>query len=83
MRELLREGSHGIRDRLTALELTTYVRNDRGRHVPEAEAFSDLLMAYMGAQLVAKQTPLRPYKRRASGPAASYAPAPRRRRTGY
>ncbi len=52
--ELLREGTHGLRCRQTALELTTYIRDERsGAGRPDDEAFSDLLMAYMIAQLVA------------------------------
>lgn len=60
---LLREGSHGIRSLPLALEFTTYVVDDRGRHVPDAEAFADRLMAWQIAQAVADEKHLRPDKK--------------------
>lgn len=66
-RELLREGTHGIRSALLARELTTYVRRPDGRTGPEDGAFSDLLMAYMIAQQVAREKPLRAPTRRVTG----------------
>jgi hypothetical protein len=58
MAELLRQGTHGIRDMDTALELTTYVRDERGRTGPEAEQYADLLMSYMIAQELRRLIPL-------------------------
>jgi hypothetical protein len=68
MREMLREGTHGIRSRALALELTTYVRLSDGSHGPDAEAFSDRLMAYMQAQRLRVELPLRPVHK----PGANY-----------
>jgi hypothetical protein len=42
-----------------AHELTTYVVKPNGKHEPDDEAYSDLLMAYMQAQQVASETRLR------------------------
>jgi hypothetical protein len=64
MTELLREGTHGIRSLLLADELTTYIRDANGKSRPDTDAFSDLLMAYMGAQFIAQQVPPRPEKKR-------------------
>lgn len=52
VKELLREGSHGIRSLTLANELRTYVRSQSGKTGPEAGAFSDLLMAYAIGQYV-------------------------------
>jgi hypothetical protein len=60
MRAMLREGTHGIRSKLLALELTTYVKLTDGSHGPDAEAFSDRLMAYMQGQQLRQEIPLRP-----------------------
>lgn len=59
-RALLREGNHGIRSRMLGLEFTTYVRLSDGSHGPDAEAFSDLLMAWMQAQQLRMEIPLKP-----------------------
>lgn len=59
MAELLREGTHGIRSPGLALELTTYVKDERGRHGPDEESFSDRLLAYMQAQEIRRLKPLR------------------------
>jgi hypothetical protein len=56
---MLREGTHGIRSFSLAHELTTYVVKPNGKHEPDDEAYSDLLMAYMQAQQVASETRLR------------------------
>jgi hypothetical protein len=58
--ELLREGTHGIRSKRLALQLTTYILDNKGRARPDDEAFADLLTAYMQGQEVARQTRLRP-----------------------
>lgn len=58
MAALLREGTHGIRDMDTALELTTYIRDDRGRTGPEKEQYADLLMALMIAHELRRLVPL-------------------------
>jgi len=60
MHELLRQGVDGVRSRLLALEMTTYVRDDRGNHGPDEDAFDDLLMAYLIAHEVKREKPIRP-----------------------
>ncbi|WCB94503.1 hypothetical protein DSM104299_03240 [Baekduia alba] len=59
-REELREGSHGIRSRALALEFTTYVKLPDGSHGPDAEAFSDRLMAWMQAKQLRGEIAVRP-----------------------
>jgi len=59
-RELLREGTHGVRSHMLALEMRHYVRDARGRTGPEPGKFSDLLMAWMVAQQVAHEVRPRP-----------------------
>ena len=59
MAEMIRDGSHGIRSRVLALELTTYIKDSRGRTRPEKGKFSDLLMAYSIAQMVADIQPIK------------------------
>jgi hypothetical protein len=80
MKELLREGTHGIRSAVLAHELTTYVRDSRGRSGAEAEEFDDLLMAYMIAQHIAQEQPPRPDRRERDGATAW---TPRNPVTGY
>jgi hypothetical protein len=60
LREMLREGTHGMRDLQTALELNTYVVDDKGRQGADKSAHDDLLSAYMQGQEVARETRLRP-----------------------
>jgi hypothetical protein len=60
LREELREGVDGIRSRLLALELTTYVRLPDGSHGPDAEAFADRLTSYMQAKRLRMEIPMRP-----------------------
>lgn len=57
---LLREGTHGIRSRLLVGELGTYVKDERGRTLPEPGKNSDLLMAWLIGQQVAHEKPVRP-----------------------
>lgn len=57
--ELLREGTHGIKSRVLANELLTYVRLSNGKTAPERGKFADLLMAWLIAQQVALEQPLR------------------------
>jgi hypothetical protein len=61
--KMLREGTHGIRSRLLANELTTFIKDERGRTGPEKNAFADLLMAYMIAQQVAQEMRPRPERK--------------------
>jgi hypothetical protein len=61
--EQLAEGTDGIFDPLTADELTTFVYNEKGKPVPEADHFSDLIMALMIAKFVARIRRPRPNRR--------------------
>lgn len=63
MIELLSGGRAGIRCRLTAGELPTHVRDERGRTGPEADEFNDLLMAYMQGQAIAREIRPKPNRR--------------------
>lgn len=60
MTELLREQTDGIRDKLTALQMTTYVTDEKGRQGADKGAFDDLLSSWMVGREVARQTRLRP-----------------------
>ncbi len=56
--QLLREGSAGVRSLKLVSEMKTYVRFENGSRGADAEAFDDLLMAWMGAQRIAALIPL-------------------------
>lgn len=58
--EQLREGTHGIRDRETALEMQTYVRDDRGRTAAEPGKYDDCIESYMILKQVMRELPIRP-----------------------
>lgn len=57
--EMLREGSHGIKSRELAGEMQSYVKDERGRSKPQDGRFADLLMAWLIAQQVANELPVR------------------------
>lgn len=61
---LLREGTHGIKSPVLAGEFITYIKPDEKRpekHEPMAGAFSDVLMAWLQAQMIRNLKPvLRP-----------------------
>lgn len=57
--EQVREGTHGVKSRVLALEMQTYTREDTGKMKPSPGKFSDLLMAEMIAQQVATLMPIR------------------------
>lgn len=57
--EMMRNESHGIKSRSLALETQTYIRDERGKTGPEPGKFSDLLIAWMIAQQVANEYPIR------------------------
>lgn len=79
--EMTREGTHGVKSRVLAQEMLTFVRAETGRVEPEPGKFSDLLFAEMIAQEVANLMPLRRPTSNGNGRARS-----RRRRdpvTGY
>lgn len=59
MAELLRIDEDGIRSRNLADEVRTYTRTAKGTTEAEPGKYDDLLMAYMIAQHVASETPLR------------------------
>ena len=59
MSEMLREETHGIKDRETAAEMQTYVRDERGRTGAESGKYDDLIESYMGVQQIAREKPLK------------------------
>ena len=63
-KELLREESDGIRSLILANEFKTYIRDPRGKTGPEPNHFSDCLMAWMIAQQIALEKPVRPQRKR-------------------
>lgn len=63
--QLLREGEHGVRSRVLAGEMLTYARDpETGKMEPEPGKFSDALMAWMIAQQVGQETPIRVPRRK-------------------
>ncbi len=62
--EMLREGTHGIRSKGLTDELGWFVKDKRNRQAPEPGKWSDRLMAYMIAQQVAREKPVRPVRKR-------------------
>lgn len=59
MREMLQAGTHGVHSAALAAEFSTYVTDERGRSAPQEGSFSDLLMAYMIGQYLARTIPLK------------------------
>lgn len=82
--ELLRLEKDGIRSSVIPRQMLTFVRNDRGRSGPEPGHRSDALMAWLGAQMMARMIPVRPDR---GAESALKRPAkkrrPKRRKTGY
>lgn len=68
--ELLREETHGIKSRRLVSEMQTYVRLETGKTVPEKDKYADLLMAWLIAQQVAIEKPVRKPKGERKRPAA-------------
>jgi hypothetical protein len=56
--ELLRTETTGIKSLSLVSEMGTYVRNEKGRTMPEPGKFSDRLMAWLIAQTVRRQQPV-------------------------
>lgn len=79
---LVREGLDGVRSEGLAREMLTYVRDERGRTGPERGQFSDRLMAWMIAQYVALELPIRRDEGVKTGEAARFW-TPRNKKTGY
>jgi hypothetical protein len=61
--------------------LLTYIEHKPGRYAPEKGKFADLLMAWLIAQEIAKQKPVRPERKASSSSTMHY--TPRDPRTGY
>jgi hypothetical protein len=59
MKELLRLEKDGVRSKGLAGEFQTFVRDDKGRMGAEEDYFDDRLDAYMVAQYIAHEKPLR------------------------
>jgi hypothetical protein len=59
MQELIRIEKSGIRSRVLAGEVRTYTQTDSGKMQAEPGKYDDCLMAYMGAQHLARELPLK------------------------
>lgn len=59
MQELIRIEKSGIRSRVLAGEVRTYTQTDTGKMQAEPGKYDDCLMAYMGAQHLARELPLK------------------------
>lgn len=80
-KELLRTGQDGVRSRRLAGQMLTYIEHKPGRYAPEKGKLADLLMAWLIAQEIAKQKPVRPERRGGSSSTRPW--RPRDPRTGY
>lgn len=49
----LKDGTHGMRDPMTARQFTTYVSDERGKHGAQKGTHDDLVISWMGARRVA------------------------------
>lgn len=81
--EMLREGTHGLRDLSTALELRTYITDNKGRQRADASAFDDQIMAYMQAQEVARETRLPISVGGTKGPVSTWTRPIKNRKAGW
>jgi len=59
MQELIRIEKSGIKSRVLAGEVRTYTQTDAGKMQAESGKYDDCLMAYMGAQHLARELPLK------------------------
>lgn len=59
MKELLRTGHDGVRSKQLASEMQTFVKDEKGRMGAEQDYFDDCLDAWMVAQYIAHEKPLR------------------------
>jgi hypothetical protein len=80
-KELLRAERDGIRSRRLAGQMLTYVEHRPGRTGPEKGKVADLLMAWLIAQEIAREKPIRPERKASSSSTMHY--TPRDPRTGY
>lgn len=71
--QLLREGKDGIRDVDLAMELLNYIIDNRGRMKPAEGKRADRLMAWLVAQIVAREKPIPSGSRLGSRAPESYA----------
>jgi hypothetical protein len=87
LHELLRLEKDGIASLVLARQMLTFIRDDRGRSKAGVGEVVGWLMAYMGAQIVAKIRPIRPDEGARSGQKKPRAKKPPRRKrsekTGY
>jgi hypothetical protein len=83
LKELIRIGRDGIRSVELASELQTYVRDDKGKMGAEEDYFDDLADAYMVAQWIAHEKPLRRPQSPAGGNRKVRAPSLHARPRGY
>ncbi len=87
-KELLRDGLDGIASKLLASEMQTFVRDEKGKMGAEEDYFDDLLDAWMVAQYIAFEKPVRRSRwkvepERAKGPGARRPPSLSRRPRRY
>lgn len=82
-REMLREGTHGIRSVPLASQFTTYVRDGKSKFGPSPGERADLLMAFLIAQLVADESPIRFQNGRGGGSISTTGNLPVNPKTGY
>jgi hypothetical protein len=66
-RELLREGTDGVKSRRLALQMQYYTMDERGRSGPEPGKLADLLMAWLIGEEVAARQPIKRAKPKTSG----------------
>ncbi len=58
IKELVRKMPHVFKSFVIASQMTTYVKDPRGKTGPEADAFSDLLMSFGIGQQIAQEWPV-------------------------
>lgn len=82
-REMLREGTHGLKSRKIAGQMATYVRDAKSRFGPSPGERADLLMAYLIAHFVAHETPVRHGSGTGSGVVSTTTRSVMNQRLGY
>lgn len=81
--ELLRTNTDGIRSRRLASQLSTYIRDEKGKTKPDAGKLADILMAWLGAQAIAERRPLRTDREKGRGARAVRTRTVRSSKTGW
>lgn len=68
MKELLRTGHDGVRSKGLAGEMQTFVKDEKGKMGAEEDYFDDRLDAYMVAQYIASEKPMRRSRKISTAP---------------